>query len=134
MRYWLLLACGAGLCLSLGCSNDKRSLEATGNVTYNGNAMSDGEITFIPDDKAVAPEGGKIKDGKYSVKVQPGKYRVEIRANRPTGEKRESAAGPGQTEEVTAPYVPDEYNSKSTLTADVSSGKTKFDFELKGPK
>jgi hypothetical protein len=134
MRYWLLVPCWAVLVLAVGCSSDKRSVEATGKVTYNSEAMPKGDITFIPEDKSVAPEAGVIKDGTYKVKVQPGKYRVEIRAVRPTGKQIPSAARPGETEPEVADYVPEEYNTNSSLTADVSSAKTTFDFDVKGPK
>jgi hypothetical protein len=134
MRHWLLVPCWAGLALAVGCSSDKRSLQANGKVTYNGTAILKGDITFIPEEKSVAPEAGAIKEGTYSVKLQPGKYRVEIRAVRPTGKKVESATVPGQKEDEVADYIPEEYNTKSRLTADVSSAKTTFDFDLKGPK
>jgi len=135
MRYWLLLACGAGLGLAVvGCSSDKRTLEATGKVTYNGKDMPDGDILFVPDDKSLGAEAGKIKDGRYSVKVRPGKYRVEIRAVRTGTKSVPSAAGPGATELEMVDYVPEENNTKSNLTAEVSSGKTTFDFDIKGPQ
>jgi hypothetical protein len=134
MRYWLLAPCWVVLALAVGCSSEKRSLEVTGKATYNGEAMPNGDIMFIPEDKKVAPEAGVIKDGTYKIKLQPGKYRVEIRAVRPTGKQIPSAAGPGETVPEVADYIPEEYNTNSKLTADANAAKTTFDFDLKGPK
>src|SRR5262249_36864381 len=74
-----------------GCGSGKH--EVTGAVSYDGADVPEGDIIFMPENKSVAPEGGKIKDGKYAVTVQNGKYRVEIRASKPTG--KQGPMGPG---------------------------------------
>jgi hypothetical protein len=89
----------------------------------------DGDITFVPEDKTLPREGAKIKDGKYELKAKEGKYRVEIRATREVPGRKGPMGEPAIEE-----YIPGMYNSNSSLTAEVASGKTTHDFPLKtGP-
>ena len=122
----------AGLTVAIlicGCSQDPKLFPVSGTVTFDGAPMPDGDILFIPVDPALGPEPGTIKDGKYTVKAREGKKRVEIRASKilPGGAK--GAGG----EPVPEDYLPQKYNSESTLTAEVkSSGENKVDFPLTG--
>ncbi len=111
-----------------GCGPSLHSV--TGSVTYDGTALAEGDIVFKPKDPKVGrPEGAKIKDGKYTAKVQAGSYNVEITASKlvklPAGKK----GALGETE-MPEQYLPEKYNKKTELSADVSAGMTK-DFELK---
>src|SRR5262245_31600177 len=121
MRNGCLVACVMGLGLAIaGCGTKTNKLEVTGKVTFDDKDVPDGEIKFIPENKDLAAEGGKIKDGKYAVKVNSGKYRVEIRATREVpGKKDPMGTGPLIDE-----YIPERYNAKSDLSADVGEGKT----------
>jgi hypothetical protein len=96
-----------------------------GSVTLDSKPLADGVIAFM------SPETGdlqdlKIKDGKYEGPVRPGKRRVEIRAYRPR------KGPPKPLEPPPHNYLPNRYNSETTLSADVSpEGPNKFDFELR---
>ncbi|MCE9561198.1 MAG: hypothetical protein K8U57_04010 [Planctomycetes bacterium] len=101
----------------------------TGNVTFDGKPIPDGDITFSDPENKVAPDGGKIKNGVYTMSVRPGKKKVDIRASKleklPAGQK----GAMGETE-MPVDYIPGKYNQKSELTADVATGANKFDFTL----
>ena len=127
MRHSLLAICGAGLLLAVpGCGGSEGNFhQVEGSVTWDGVPLPTGDIVFFPEEKEFGPDAGKIKDGKYNVKVREGKKRVEIRAVRPVPGKK----GP-MGEDAIEDYIPEEYNAKTTLTAEVAKGKTHFDFPL----
>lgn len=127
MNSRIFLVCLAGLLLSwCGCDSGSSKLAVRGHVTLDDKPIPEGDIEFHPDDPALTAEGGKIKEGSYQLKVKPGKYRVRISAVREVPGKK----GP-MGEPLIESYVPDKYNEKSTLTAEVNSGKKEFDFPLK---
>lgn len=122
---FLVLGAALSLPLLAGCGGEPPTYAVTGAVTYNGTAVAEGDITLVPEDRSLGSEGGKIKDGTYSVKARAGKKRVEIRAARVV---KQGPMGP-----VYEDYIPTEFNAQSKLTADVKSdGKNEFDFHLKG--
>ncbi len=116
------------LLLLAGCGSPQHSV--TGSVTFDGTALPEGDIVFKPKDPKVGrPEGAKIKDGKYTARVDAGSYNVEITASKlvklPAGKK----GALGETE-MPEQYLPEKYNKTTELSAEVSAGMTK-DFELK---
>ena len=75
--------------LLAGCGSGR--IPISGDVTFNGEPILTGTITFEPaDDKGVAT-GGKIVSGKYALvgdaAPQPGKKKVRIVASRKTGRR-----------------------------------------------
>jgi hypothetical protein len=127
MRPWFAVALLVALCAATGCGKSgPKMIEVTGTVKYDGKEIPDGDIRFIPEDKSIGPEEGKIKDGKYAVKVREGKNRVEISASRAVPGKK----GPMGTEDLIESYIPEKYNSKTTLSAEVGAGKTEHNFDL----
>lgn len=112
-----------------GCGQESKFHQVDGTVTWNGAAVADGEIIFIPEEKEFGADASKIKDGKYSLKAREGKKRVEIRATRPVPGK----LGP-MGEPAIEDFIPEEYNDKSTLSADISKDKKNFDFPLTDKK
>lgn len=123
------MLCCAGLIalvMLASCAPSTGLMAVSGKVNFDGQPLKDGDIMFIPADKQFGAEAGKIKDGAYQLNTRPGMNRVEIRATRLVPGK----LGP-MGEPATEPFVPAAYNSASTLTADVGSGKLKHDFELK---
>ena len=117
----------AGLIVAVsGCGGSGPSkLDVSGTVKFDGQEVTDGYITFIPEDKSVGPEAGPIKDGKYSAKVREGKNKVQIQANRPVPGKK----GP-MGEQAIEQYIPKKYNEETTLAVDVARGKTEHNFDL----
>jgi hypothetical protein len=110
----------------LGCdSGSPKTYTITGTVTFDGHRVEDGEIIFVPVEKEQAPDAGHIKNGTYTVEVKAGHKRVEVRAIREVPDKR-TPMGP-----VHEQYLPECYNSKSRLTAEITADGTKrWDFNL----
>jgi len=106
-----------------GCEQGK--LSVTGTVKYDGKEVDEGDMIFEPDNKSLAPEGAKIKGGKYSANLPKGKYKVRITANRTIPGKK----GP-MGEDAVEQYIPKKYNEETTLTADVTGDKKSIDFEM----
>jgi len=128
----------AALVLALaGCGGHK--VHVWGEVSYDGKPVASGTIEFVPVDGTRGPStGGMIVDGRYDVpaKVGPlpgGVYQVEIRAMRPTGETMPDPMNPnGPPIERKENYIPDVYNTRTTLkvTISSSSAENQHDFRL----
>jgi hypothetical protein len=128
----LLLVPGLAVFLvsaAVGCGSGSGVHQVSGKVTLDNEPLPDGDITFFPEAKDAAPEGGKIKDGQYKLnKVKSGKNKVVIQARRLV---------PGKTgpmgEPATEDYIPARYGDKekTELSVDVSDGKTEHSFPLK---
>jgi hypothetical protein len=128
---------GAGLvavlCLAglAGCGGTGQA-EVEGTVLHDGQPIPGGSIAFLPADQGRAA-GGTILDGRYHIPAKfgpaPGRYRVEIRWAKPTGRQYRSETG--HTLDVTEEGLPQKYNDKSELTADLKSGKNTVNFDLK---
>jgi hypothetical protein len=126
-RLFWLLCVFVGLLAVYGCSPTGGLQEVTGNVTFDDKPIPEGDILFVPDDKALGAEAGKIKDGKYTVKAKPGPSHVKIMASHEVPGKK----GPMGEDPAIEPYIPKKYNDETELTADVGKGKDHFDFKLK---
>ncbi|HEY2412573.1 MAG TPA: hypothetical protein VGI40_10040 [Pirellulaceae bacterium] len=101
----------------------------------DGQPVEMGVISFVPADETGRVSGGPIKGGSYSVPEEngafAGKYRVEIYWNKPTGKKIRNPMDKDEMIDEMMQGLPEKFNVKSELTADVSQKQTKFDFELK---
>ena len=126
MRGWSLAVFLTLLALSSGCG-EPEFYEVTGSVTLDEVAVPDGDVVFVPEKGAqFGPDAGKIVNGRYTAKVRKGKKKVEIRAVRDVPGKK----GP-MGEQLKEGYIPDRYNDKTILEADIGPGKTAHDFPLK---
>jgi len=130
--FWLALGLTVTL---LGCGpggGELSTLPVTGQVTFNGAPLPEGQILFRTTDAEKRGFAGPISGGSYSLQTVPGKMTVEITASRLIPGKFNNDNG--TPEPVGEMYIPAEYNSASTLQAEVvSGGSNKFDYELKGP-
>lgn len=146
----LALVTGVSLSLvSLGCGGgDPGPVRAAveGVVTLNGEKLKEGVVRFVPSatEKNTAPATmATVKDGVFQLPRSEGpvvgKHRVEIESTGHYGfdiddeaayakafqEKKGQALPPNP--------IPEIYNSKSTLTAEVKAdGENKFEFPLQG--
>jgi hypothetical protein len=104
----------------------------SGTVTINGAPMDLGMITFVPEDPSQTSVGGKVSDGKFSLDATrgpyPGKYRVQIHWAKKTGRKVPN--GDGGMQDETAEGLPAKFNQDTELTATITSGSNKVDFNL----
>lgn len=63
----------------------------TGKVTYEGNPIAKGSISFLPADGKGPAAGGEIEEGRYQVeKITPGKKLVQIVGVKPVKFARSS--------------------------------------------
>jgi hypothetical protein len=124
----LLVLLGPAGCGSRGVT----LVRVSGTVTFDGEPVKTGEILFRAADGAVPSHAGPIVAGRYQARVSPGTKRVEIIATRPPAKVVENPSGSGEPTPVEM-YVPDHYNARSMLTADVTAaGPNVFDFQLTG--
>lgn len=114
--------------LLAGCDSGPKVYEVSGVVTWDGVPLPTGEISLVPEEPGLAPDGATIVDGEFSLKAKPGKKKVVIRASRPM-------TNPPHGADLTNPpredYIPARYNDRSTLSAKVGpDGTNDLKFEL----
>ena len=124
------------ICLvSLGCGSGEDGPElypVTGTVTFDGEPVSEGRILFRADEGTGKGYGGVIKDGTYTLEAVDGEMTVEILASRAVPGKFGEAASPDEEPPpLMEMYVPEQYNTKTTLTATVKpDGENTIPFQL----
>lgn len=134
----VLVVAGCG-----GNSGPERA-EVKGKVTFNGEPLPSGTISFIPSGATVGPSSGaEITNGTYSIAAQSGPVvgaqRVEIRSLQKTGKQIDTtmpgetggpSGGTGMSDEMEE-VIPPEFNKESTLNWDIKSGlNDNVDFAL----
>ena len=131
---WLAVA----LMPCLGCNSGRCTVE--GKITFDGVPVEQGTIAFEPADGQGPTTGGRITAGSYqftgNAAPLPGKKLVRIYAGRKTGRKIPAGtpAPPGTMVEEIKQYIPDIYNTRSTLTCEVlRQNPNRIDFNLKSP-
>lgn len=134
----LLLAIVGMTAFATGCGGGaayegEKRLALSGKVTFDGQPVDGGSISFIPTNPKKKVSGGDIIKGEYKVPeakgAHTGPHRVEIHWYRPTGKKIVDTDMGGTKDEVVE-AIPPKYHMQSTLNAEVTEGKTTFDFEL----
>ncbi|MFO0824125.1 MAG: hypothetical protein U0792_13595 [Gemmataceae bacterium] len=129
----------ASLVLVVACNKGPTPMRVWGSVTFEGKALPEGAITFIPISPHTGPStGGTITGGKYDIAANVGpfagsEYRVEITATRASGKMIPNTIGHGGGMlNVPEMYIPERYNANSTLRASISpeADKNQFDFTL----
>jgi len=126
-----------------GCGGDSvEKTSVSGKVTFNGEPVELGQITFTPSsDSGSNSRGaasGEIKAGAYSIPASEGpmvgKHSVSITASRKTGKQIPAVmpAPEGTMIDVTEEYIPYNYNFETTLTAELTSSENTKDFALEG--
>lgn len=127
----LCVLCAFVVTCATGCSSGD-GVGVEGTVTYAGEPIGLGSITFFPESDKAIKRGGQIVDGRYKVEprfgLMPGPHRVQITWAKPTGKKYKNEFG--EELDVRREGLPEKYHAKSTLTATIKSGGTKIDFDL----
>jgi hypothetical protein len=142
-RTWLACLSAAALALTIaGCGGNAGSV--SGAVTYDGQPVGDGEVTFMPADGVGPIAGGKIKAGKYTVEgLTPGPKIVQVVAvkavpfarntedmARRAAENKTKGDGSGLIDPAdTIPADAEGNNAKH----DVTAGKQTINLDLKKP-
>jgi hypothetical protein len=129
-----MLALGSSGC---GGSSDGLPREAvSGSVTLESQPLAKGTIQFAPtSDKVPTSATAGIVDGKYSIPrsegLVPGTYKVAISSVTEAAAPKAVHGLPGPTRPPAKNLVPKQYNTASTLTAEVKSGEANtFPFEI----
>jgi hypothetical protein len=126
MRMFGLVFLVAGGLLAAGCGGMSEA-QVSGTVLLDGKPLQEGDIIFEEVDKTKTPAGGKVSDGKYTLKVQPGSKVVRITASRPT-KKPDPVMGASARESMIAR----EFNENTTLRVQIQPGQNEgVNFEVK---
>jgi hypothetical protein len=103
---------------SLGCTNRSHErVVVTGEVTYRGKPVKDGEVRLFPKPGTQAPmSGALIRDGHYTADrlggVPVGTFRVEVTAYRAS---RTDEGGDIEKQNAGGQFLPARFNSESQL-------------------
>lgn len=135
-RTLTMILCSVAV-LAAGCDNSRAGRAGvSGTVTFDGEPVSEGAISFVPVEGTQGPlTGGNIQDGRYQIAQPdgpfPGKYRVDVNALRKTGKKVPNLVGELR-EDGKEEFLPKgKYSgSTSTLKAEIGQGANRLDFEL----
>jgi hypothetical protein len=111
-------------------------------VSYKGEAIEDGSISFLPTAGTFGPTiGAPITGGSYRLAPEDGLflggYRVEIEAFRKTGRQVRDLVGPDRRLAAPPPieerrmFLPAKFNLDSTLAITVTPESSTFDFPLR---
>lgn len=130
-------SCLSLLVLALGCGGNSGPQRAavSGTITFDGQPLSRGTITFVPAVEGTAASG-EIENGQFSIPADkgpsPGKCRVEVVSFQETGKKVPGISddASGMTAE-TKQVIPEQFNTKSTLEENVDeNGDNVFELSL----
>jgi hypothetical protein len=127
------------LCAALaGCGSSKYSGDQRypleGEVTFEGEPIDMGSITFTPEGDKGRVSGGVITNGKYAVPEEnganAGTYRVKISWLKRTGRKLKDVES-GEMYDERREAIPDSVHKDSELTVEVPLPDNRHDFKLK---
>lgn len=134
LAFALVASIGAA-CGLVGCGDPGPERHSVaGKVSLDGKPLPTGKVTFVPLDGATAAVAD-VRDGVFqadgSSGPAAGRYQVEIVAVETTGKKIPNPDVPGTTLDEERDLVPDRYNVKTELTAEVKPGADNaFEFAL----
>jgi hypothetical protein len=99
----------------------------TGTVTLDGQPLKEGKIFFVEDDGR-PPAGADVTNGAFTLSAYPGKKRVQILAWQMV---MDTSGMEEHTDPVPRNYLPERFNTKTTLGAEVTEeGANDFKFEV----
>jgi hypothetical protein len=123
-------------CAGCGKKGPKRAA-VSGQVSLDGQPITEGIIQFLPVEGTVGPEaGGIIENGHYDIPRQRGpvvgKNRIELRASKKTGRKIQDPTGrTGILTDESKEAFPPTVNTNSTLVREIKDEPNKLDFDIK---
>jgi len=129
---WHVCALHLGaVCLAAGCSTGPAVGTVTGDVTFDGQPVKDGRISFTPLDGQASTGGAPIVDGKFTADVPVAKMKVAINGNKVIGKRKAYDTPESPWEDDVAELLPAKYNVNSDLTLEVKKGVQDVKYELK---
>ena len=129
-----LLTLAAALHGVAGCSDGPAYGDVTGEVTLDDAPLREGVVRFVPVDGNTPTASALIENGEFQTPVPAGKHRVEISSPKlPKGINSSKEMKRGTVDEGAAleDLIPQRYNTKSELTAEVKKGANKVSYHLK---
>jgi hypothetical protein len=118
---FLILLIGASLA---GCGAPDGMVEVSGTVTFNGQPIETGFVSFVPD-RGKSPQAGKIKNGRFRFNAYPGQNIVRIVS------EKQGAFVESMNQHTYHQFLPPKYNEQSELSEDVTAGGGNvFEFAL----
>jgi len=105
-----------------------------GTVTLDGKKLDSGAIQFLDRDEKVPSSAGEIKDGEYATEVYVGRMQVQISSPKVVGSRKLYDTPDSPVKDVTKEMIPERYNTRSELTAEIKPGENTANFELKTGK
>ena len=129
-----LLVLAAALHGVAGCSSGPAYGDVSGEVTLDDAPLREGVVRFVPVDGNTPTASALIENGEFRLPVPAGNHRVEISAPKlPKGINSSKEMKRGTVDEGAAleELIPQRYNTKSELTADVKKGANKVRYHLK---
>ena len=131
---FLALLTGLALCAA-GCGKggDQQS-DVAGDVTYDGQPVGAGAVSFEPSTPTASPGTFTIHDGKFAAaagaSLKPGKYLVRVTA--PDLSKMKSGTTDDPHAQVQfVPLLPEAWNVQSKLTVELKPGRNDVHFRGK---
>jgi hypothetical protein len=128
--------------LLVGCGGSTGGIAINGNVTYGGEPIKKGSVTFRPSDPRMPEVSAPIIDGAYQVPSQTGpqaaEYTVMIVGFRMKKDPRpytpsylkDSQANNPDAGMIPEQFVPKKHNENSQLKVTFESAKPTYDFKL----
>lgn len=133
-----IVAMGLAVIAGCGSSSDGYArFPVEGKVLLDGQPLISGTIGFIARGEG-ASASAEIADGSFRLGatdgLSPGGYRVEIFSLQPTGRKVPNADESGTLVDETTNVIPERYNVRSELSAEIPPGgpKESLSFALTG--
>lgn len=121
------------LVLVSGCGRQDGLVDVRGIITYDGKAVEDGIISFVPEDGLAATAEAVISDGHYAAHMTTGRRRVEIKGFKVVGQRQLGGEGMGgPLVNVRQQVLPERFNANTTLSCDVTPAVHTYDFSLEG--
>jgi hypothetical protein len=123
------------LCLAAGCGSSGGVTEVTGTVSFQGQPLKSGEVTFVDSDGTKSFSAISAK-GEYRVKgVKRGKARISVvsKARVPAGLMKPGPRDPLPSAKEEPPIViPERYTrpESSGLSVEIDSRKVRHDIDL----
>lgn len=131
-----LLAATVGFTAGCGNSGPKR-YKVTGSVTYKGNPIPSGTVTFTPEDASLGVLGGSaVNGGQFEIPqtngLVAGKYKVSFSYPDPKGPPPPKEGDPPGESRAVKELLPAKYSGETELRAEVTAdGPNNFPFDLK---
>lgn len=128
-RYFSLTAIILVSAIGFGCGGGGEEGPALfpvkGTVTFDNTPIETGRIQFRKADSIGKAYSAEIINGAYQLEVEAGKMKVEVTASRIVPGKFSEPASPDEEPQPLGEmYIPEQYNTKTTLEAEVKAGDT----------